>query len=742
MELNNPFVLKPEAYKRDIDILRHYVDQAATYLVIMTGKNYAECINYVKKQLGKGGRFEFQDRKITYAERGDNGDRELKEGPLSWFLTTSVKEQDIIAPTFTTYLHPKKKKSLFAIYIALGKKRRNKAKHEMFTAEMARDDALKVNDTVTATAQDRLYAFKKVEQVYAKQKNNSLSGGHNSTSTTLINKTAHSTLTSICRATSGYGNANNEKFLAGNRHYWSPMIATNNIVSIVRHTDYKQLQAVIEKYQMYLPTAQDVIDVIDYSAKHYWGPHWKSTATHTRLMEIAARLTPLQRAAFVYTGDLYHIRQYNSDFVRTLVMGLSKRVDVEHPNPQEVFKRCFDDQRNLAIVICSHVTKGIDPDKLKDHPHPYAVTASTIENIYTTLEEYEDFIKTFFVTENMPASMAYFPESIRHTALMSDTDSTIFTAQEWVDWAFGRIGFSDEENNLSSAMIYMASASITHVLARMSANMGVDTSMIHQIAMKNEYKFDIFVPTNEAKHYFALISSQEGKVYNKLKEEIKGVHLKNSNVNKYIMGVAKKTMIESMETIMRGEMIDLKAYLKQFADIERSIKESIEKGSHDFFRFGRVNQLSSYKRKEDKEKGWIEPEHDWMARTPYRFYLLWKEVFAPFYGDVPEPPYTCLKLSSNLDTMGKTKEWLASIENRELADRLTEWMKKYKKSYLGMVMLPEQIVAMRGIPPELLKVVDIRNMIVESTAVFYKLSEAYGVYMLNDKRTKLFLDYY
>jgi hypothetical protein len=336
----------------------------------------------------------------------------------------------------------------------------------------------------------------------------------------------------------------------------------------------------------------------------------------------------------------------------------------------------------------------------------------------------------------MPASMAYFPESIRHTALMSDTDSTIFTAQEWVDWAFGRVGFSDEENNLSSTMIYMASASITHVLARMSANFGADPSMVHNIAMKNEYKFDVFVPTNEAKHYFAVISSQEGKVYDKLKEEIKGVHLKNSNVNKYIMGVAKKTMLDSMQTIMRGEMVDLKAYLQQFADIERSIKESIEKGSHDFFRFGRVNQLSSYKRKED------ESEHNFKARTPYRFYTLWKDVFAPFYGDVPEPPFTCLKLSSNVDTMGKTKDWLASLENRELAERMQEWMKKYNKHYLGMVLIPEQIVKMRGIPKELLQVVDIRNMIVESTGVFYKLAEAFCLYMLNDKRTKLFLDYY
>lgn len=742
MELINPFVLEPKAYKRDIDVLRHYLDQSATYLAKMTGKDYATCSNWIKQQLGKGGRFEFKDPKITYTERADNGDRELKEGRLSQYLKMTIQENDIIAPTMTTYLHPKKKKSLFAVYIGEGKKRRNKAKNEMFAADMKQRAALKAKELAVAMEAAKVYEFKKVEQVYAKQKNNSLSGGHNSTSTIMFNKTAHSTLTSTCRATSGYGNANNEKFLAGNRHYRTPAIITNNITSIVRHTDYEFLKQVVEKYNLHLPTAQEMMDVIDYSAKHYLGESWRVTMTYGRLYQYAQRLTPLERAAFVYTGDLYHLRVYNPEVVRKIVMQMSKRVTTPHANPAEAFKRCFEDQRNLGITICSHITKDIDPAKISEHPEPYAVAASTIENIYNTVVEFGDFMKCFFVTENMPASMAYFPESIRHVALMSDTDSTIFTAQEWVNWAFGRIGFSDEENNLSSTMIYLASATITHQLARMSANLGVDTSQIHAIAMKNEYKFDIFTPTNEAKHYYAIISSQEGKVYGELKPEIKGVHLKNSNVNKKIMKTAKTTMVDTMKSIMAGEMIDLRGKLTEFANIERGIRKSIEGGSHEFFRYGRVNPLESYKRKENKETGEKESDHEYRARTPYRFHSMWQEVFAPDYGDTPEPPYTCLKLSSELDTMGKTKDWLASLENQALADRMRAWMEKNNKRYLGMVMMPEQIVATRGIPKELLQVVDVRNMIVESTAVFYKIAETFGVYMLTDKRTKLFSDYY
>ena len=44
----NPFVLPAEKYKRDLNILNHYLKDASTYLSLMTGKPLEECIDYVK----------------------------------------------------------------------------------------------------------------------------------------------------------------------------------------------------------------------------------------------------------------------------------------------------------------------------------------------------------------------------------------------------------------------------------------------------------------------------------------------------------------------------------------------------------------------------------------------------------------------------------------------------------------------------------------------------------------------
>lgn len=70
------------------------------------------------------------------------------------------------------------------------------------------------------TAEDKvLEKIKDAEQNAKKIAINSLSGMHGFTGNILYVKSGHSSLTSMCRSATGYGNANNEKLLAGSRHY-------------------------------------------------------------------------------------------------------------------------------------------------------------------------------------------------------------------------------------------------------------------------------------------------------------------------------------------------------------------------------------------------------------------------------------------------------------------------------------------------------------------------------------------
>lgn len=707
---SNPFVWPSEKYQRNINVLASYVEDSARYIHQMTGQPMDVCTSFIRSNLKSTGLFPFKDPTVSLMERKENGDRQEVESTLFTYLAESIRDKELIAPTFTTYLSPEVKKSVLVDFIDGNVEGRSKAKKEMFAAKKAKDDFL--------------FAFKKGEQTGRKLSNNALSGAHVSASTPLYNKTAHSTLTSNCRNTSGYGNANNEKFLCGNRHYWSPEIVRNNIISIINHSDLPAIQSVVDKYSLCHPTVEQTMECVVTSTKLYWQSEYETK----RIRLLIETLKDVERSAFVYTGDMYHLMLFNRSVIHEFIDKLSTRVDAQHPDPAAVIKKSTDDQRSLAVQLCPNELKGSGVDKLEGTP-ALGIFASTLQNVQDVIKQYSDLIAAFWVTDNVPASLAHFPTSIRHSAITSDTDSTIFTVQDWVLWHQGKIAFDDKAMGVAAAVIFLASQTITHVLARMSANFGIEQKRLNQIAMKNEFKFDVFVATQVAKHYFALIGCQEGILFKEFETEIKGVHLKSSNAPKEVTAKAKDMMVSIMETVVAGENIELTKILKEIADLERSVDASVRRGSFEYFRRGQIKTPASY----------VDAE---MA-APYQQYLMWNEVFAPKYGNSGAPPYMTIKLSTKLDSPAATAEWLLSMKDKELADRMKNWINKSSKNHVGSTFtVPEQCAMSNGIPVEILDAVNVRGIVSDTTKVFYIILETLGMYMSNKRQTRLVSDTY
>lgn len=707
---SNPFVLEKSEYRRDLDILRHYVDDAVTYLHVSTRKSLEECRKFVLSQLRAGGKFEFKDPIIRYLERQDNGDRQEKTTTLSNYIKHSVEENQLIAPTFTTYISPKKNKSLLVDYIDNNVAARSRAKKAMFSAKM--------------NGQTLLWFVKKLEQGNKKISNNSISGAHVSNSTPLFNRTGHSTLTSNCRSTSGYGNANNEKFLSGNRHYWSFEITLNNIISIINHTDYEKMNKAMNDWGIHHPTAEEVIQCITYSTNLYW----KNEEAMSRIIDLVNSLSPQQRSAFMYTGDLYHLAKTNDALVRNFITSLSAAVREPCVNSKEVMNSHREEYRILAVQLFPVEMRGLTMDKIAGTELEQFI-ASTVKNIHNTILKYKSLIEGFWVTDNVPASLAFFPESIRRTAITSDTDSTIFTVQDWVFWKHGdNPGFTPQTSATSATMIFLAAETITHVLARMSANFGIETDRIHQVAMKNEFKFDVFIPTQVGKHYMAYISFQEGNIFKDYEMEIKGVHLKSSNVPEIIMVKAENMMREIMDTVVLGKKISLNKMLTAVGDIEREVFRSTMSGELTYFRSAQIKTSDSYKKEEDE--------------SPYQYYSMWQEVFAQKYGDAPPPPYTAVKVNVNLKSSKLIKKWISDIKDLDLAKRLETWINNNKKVSIQALLIPQECLRLRGIPEEITMVIDVRKVIFDMTGVFYLILETLGFYCVNDNLTNLVMDRY
>lgn len=704
----NPFIKPASHYKRDLNVVANYHRDMAMFLHKRTGDPLEQCMQHVLTVTAPEGELPLQHRPVRCLTRKKNGDRKAEVVTFNDYLKDIVENNRLFSPALTVYQHPTEKVSVLAEYIEGNIIGRAKVKEEEKEAEMAGNHELK--------------SQKSNEQTTYKIANNSLSGGQCSPHTILYNKSAHSSLTSTCRSATSYGNANNEKFLCGNRHYWAADVVKANIISIINHTDMVLLQQVVDTYSLVYPSIDDVMGAITYSTNLYW----RDAKQVAEIRMLVSGLTDLERAAFLYVGDLYHLAKHNDSVVRTLLGKLSSKATVPAENPDQPIKAMDNDLKAFVSLLCAKELDGQTIKVLREtNPHGYGIMAATAVNVKNVLVEYQLLIDGLWVTDNVPSSVAYIRDSIRRTAVTSDTDSTIFTVQDWVQWYCGEITFDETAMAIDYTMVYLASQAIIHVLAKLSTTLGVVPEKLNVLAMKNEYAFPIFSLTPMAKHYYAYQSAREGNVKKVMDTEIKGVYLKDSNCPPAIMKQVGETINEIMDTVIAGRKVSINKLYAQIGGIEQDIYDTIIKGSSDFLAGAPVNAKDSYSSK---------------GSTPYTHYELWQHVFAPKYGDAPEPPYRAVRVSLDINNRTELAAWLGSLEDQQLAERFREWLKMRGTGAISSLLLPQPIVEHVGVPPEVVAAMNIRKLIYSTVRPFYLVLESLGIYMVNQHNTRLVSD--
>jgi hypothetical protein len=130
----------------------------------------------------------------------------------------------------------------------------------------------------------------------------------------------------------------------------------------------------------------------------------------------------------------------------------------------------------------------------------------------------------FLITDLLPINIAFIKNMLRETIVLSDTDSTCATYEDWVKWYQSDNVFGPRGIAITGVIMTIATTAIDHGIKVFAANMNIPKDRVSSIAMKNEYYWDVFVPTNVSKHYFADTWVKEGNVLPKSKNEIKGVN--------------------------------------------------------------------------------------------------------------------------------------------------------------------------------------------------------------------------
>lgn len=705
------FVRPVEDYHRDIDVATAYYRDMATGLAKSTGRPFEACLDYVKRVTGPNGRLAFEDPPMKYVGRKGNGDRVLKVTTFLSYLKTVNDHRLIMAPSMTVYQNPHTEKSVTAIYIGENIKKRSKSKKAMFAAKEAGNASLA--------------SFKDNEQKTHKIKNNALSGAHCSDSTILYLDTIHSSLTSTCRSAAGYGNANNEKVLSGNRHYWSSDIVIANILAIVNHVNLTEFAQVMTEFNLVAPSIDDTMACIQYSTDFYWRDRKKMEL----IRRVVAGLSDLERAAFVYTGDLYHLAKHNGDVVRKMLEEIATTDNTELDDPKQYLKGMSDEQGAMVSLLCGKHMGGKNLSSFDDFtPETQRLIGATAKRLTETLEHYRLLIKVMLVSDVMPSSVANLPNIIRRNAITSDTDSTIFTVQDWLQWYSGKISFEEKAVNVGHAVAFLTSASITHILAKMSANMGVAKEQLHQYQMKSEFYFPVFALTSRAKTYFAHVGAQEGQVFTEPDLEVKGAVLKGSQSPKFVMDDADRLVNEILETVASDKKIQLYPILNRIATIEQDIADSILRGETYYYKRGEIKTADSYKLSE--------------SNSPYFHYLFWEAVFADKYGHVEAVPYGVVKVSIEADSKTDFLKWLESFEDAGIREKLVAFLRAHGKDKITTINVPQAVAEASGIPKEIINGVSTRKIVANLLEPHYVLLETLGYYTVDDNQLRLVSDTY
>lgn len=102
---------------------------------------------------------------------------------------------------------------------------------------------------------------------------------------------------------------------------------------------------------------------------------------------------------------------------------------------------------------------------------------------------------------------------------------------------------------------------------------------------------------------------KEGAVYKDIRMEIKGVHNKNSALPASIIEPVHARMEELIRKVMQGEKVSIEKEIKDVADIERTIIESLKNSEVDYLKRGNL-EASAYG---------TGPES-----SPYAHHVLWE----------------------------------------------------------------------------------------------------------------------
>lgn len=645
------------------------------------------------------------DPVVTYIGKNQFGDSVERKKKLTTYLKAT--NSGIVVPSGTVYTGHDVEMSIHTENTEDRVKKRAVVKKEGHVAEIQ-------GNLVVANIKDTM-------QKGLKTINNSFTGLLDNQFNPFYRPSSHYSLTSMTATETSIGNSISESMVAGNRLYDKPEVVTDHILSTATVSNLELIQSVVSKYNLYIPTVDDCMYVILKSTRFYWA----SLKADTEIREILSKLTDMERVAFVYVNDLFHFRYFNEKLMRSIVDKLllveNNSTDIygdmkSVPEDVEILTRCI-----LYDVIIDH-SKRDENISFKDDKFPETklLIASTAKKIVDELNRIDDLINAFFRTPNLPINVSSIKNMVRKCTILSDTDSTCSTYQDWVMWYHRRSlpKFSSDEIGISNLILLFTYRTLSYSLNMFCDRMNIKGKYGKLLAMKNEFYWKAMIYTTMTKHYYADAAIKEGSIFKKTKLELKGSNLIDSKLPTILKELSESYFKRVLRDLTSGRLINLHDLVYDIAGIELAIIDKFKRLDADVMKEENISDASGYKEGEDN--------------ATYKHYLLWNSVFGEKYGNIETLPVVCVKLKTGLDTIKKIDTYVDTIPDEKIRNNFKTFLKKNPMKGLTTLRLPKDIVSGIGIPEELESILDIRPLVLELCKAFYRILETVGYFKKTD----------
>ena len=699
----------------EINLMRDYIEDNAFVVSRDLNVSIDKARNYVKMVINDyKDDNKFEDPIVNYNGKNQYGDTVPKQMKLTQYIENSKK--GIIVPAGSVYTKHENQISVHTENTEERVKKRSIVKKEGAIAKL--EGNLKI-----ANQKD------KYQKGY-KAGNNAVTGLFDNMYNPFYRPSNHYALTSTTATVTTIGNLISESMVSGSRLYNRPNVVIDHMVSTATNSNLNLIEIVIRKYKLYIPTVEDCMSIISKSTKYYWS----SLDQNNEILSILNTMTDAERAAFAYTNDLYHFREFNDKLMRDIIDNILVTDSNTLLDPMIVSKSPRDDMKGIpedleiamkCILYDDMLVHSVNREVVTFKDDLYMPTkqklATGCKRANNQLTRIDDLVSAFFRTDNLPINVSDIKEMIRGCTVLSDTDSTCSTYQNWVTWYFRKPlpTFTSDEIGVSSIILLFTSRTLSHSLELLSKRMNIRGKYLKLLAMKNEFYWKVMIFMNMTKHYFADTAIQEGDVYAKTKLELKGSNLIDSKLPKDLKDLSENFYKKITGLLTEGKKINLHEIINEIITIELDIMDRINKLDSSIMKEETILDHTSYKLEKTK--------------SPYYHLMLWNEVFGEKYGVINTTPVVCIKLKTNMTTSKRMIDTISKIKDEKIRTKFLKFLEKYPKDGLGVLRMPKEIVAGIGLPEELAGMIEVNPVVNELCGTFYFILESLGYYKKPDK---------